>query len=256
MNLSYYYDSICKQPFLSRDEEEALFKVVQDTTGLYSDKEKSAARDRIITANLRFVFQKAKEKSKSDPEMFEVLIAAGNEGLLKAFRKFSPDRGIRFLTYAGWWVLQTQLKEMSLMRIVALPIWKQQLAAKIARIQLDSEDQVPIDKLCEMFPEHSRSVIEELYSTKYLTYYFEDFMEDNSTFEEEYASYLHEDSEDLLALCMKLPHPCGMILIMYFGLNDGVRRGTKYMAASLGISVDEVKKAKKKGLAILHKLLC
>lgn len=253
--MSYYYDSICKQPLLSRDEEEALFKVIKDTTGLYSDKEKSAARDRIITANLRFVFQKAKEKSKADPELFEVLIAAGNEGLLKAFRKFDPARGIRFLSYAGWWVLQTQLKEMSLMRIVALPIWKQQLAAKIARIQLEAETPVSIEDLCKMLPEHSPSVVEELSSTKYLTYYFEDFLEESSTFEEEYASYLQEESEDLPSLCMKLPHPCGMVLVMHFGLHDGIRRGTKYMSSALGISVDEVKRARKRGLAIMHKLL-
>ena len=41
------------------------------------------------------------------------LVAIGNEGLLKAVRKFDPDQGVKFISYAVWWVRQAVLKALA-----------------------------------------------------------------------------------------------------------------------------------------------
>lgn len=119
MDLSQYYTQICKHPLLSREEEHDLFMELSDPTT--TEKEKDRIKNKIIKSNLRFVFKTAKKFSKNDPDIFEELIAAGNEGLLVGMEKFELSKNVRFLSYSGWWVLQRILKEMSKMRIVALP---------------------------------------------------------------------------------------------------------------------------------------
>lgn len=119
MDLSTYYTQICRHPLLTREEEFDLFIELHDP-GI-SEKEKNKIKAKIINANLRFVFKTAKKYSKNDPDIFEELICAGNEGLLVGLEKFKPSKNVRFLSYSGWWVLQRILKEMSRMRIVSLP---------------------------------------------------------------------------------------------------------------------------------------
>jgi RNA polymerase primary sigma factor len=119
MDLSRYYSEICKTPLLTKEEEFDLFMELNDPA--ISEKEKAKIKDKIIKANLRFCFKTAKKYSKNDPDIFEELICAGNDGLLVGLEKFKPSMNVRFLSYAGWWVQQRILKEMSKMRIVSLP---------------------------------------------------------------------------------------------------------------------------------------
>ncbi len=255
MDLTHYYESICRQPILTRDEETALFDIIQDNTGVYTKSDKEKAKNRIITANLRFVFQKAKVRSKGDVNQFEELIAAGNEGLLKAFSKFEPSREIRFLSYAGWWVMQTQLKEQSLMRVVALPIWKQQLAARIAKEQSNQDHTLTPDELRQKFPDQKIEVLTELNSTKYLTFYFEDLLEENSSFEEIHAAYEHLDQDDLCRLCRELPHPHGVVVEMSFGMRDGLEKSATYIAEALQMTREDVRRVKREALEMMQNLL-
>ena len=80
--LSTYYELISKQPLLSVEEERELVNTIffEDC----SELKKKRARDKLITANLRFVFQAARRRAKKgDQHQFEELVCLGNEGLLK-----------------------------------------------------------------------------------------------------------------------------------------------------------------------------
>jgi RNA polymerase sigma factor (sigma-70 family) len=256
VDISLYYEEICsKQPLLSREEESALFGVIGDTTGLYTDKEKKKAKDRIISANLRFVFQKAKARSRraGSSDVFEELISAGNEGLLKAFDKYSPEFGVRFLTYAGWWVLQTQLKELSNLRVVALPIYKQQLAALIAKEQ-DRLGRPPTDDdLTKAFPDQQLPVLKELRDSKYLTYYLDDMLENDPSFEDHHASYEYIHEDDLHTLCKQLPPPYSTVVDKLFGLTDGKEMTLVQISQLLGVTRDDINKYRKEAFRRLRK---
>ncbi len=63
------------------------------------------AKARMLRANLRLVIYVAK-RYRSDEVSFLDLIQEGNIGLMRALEKFEPSRGLKFVTYAHWWVRQ------------------------------------------------------------------------------------------------------------------------------------------------------
>jgi RNA polymerase sigma-32 factor len=61
------------------------------------------AGHRLVTANLRFVVKVSYEYRSYGIRMSD-LIQEGNIGLMKAVQKFDPDKGIRLISYAVWWI--------------------------------------------------------------------------------------------------------------------------------------------------------
>ena len=100
-----YLLDIQKLPMISDpDEEKRLARraVAGDET----------AAERLVTANLRFVISYVKKYQGHGLDLSE-LVAIGNEGLLKAVRKFDPEHGVKFISYAVWWVRQAVLKALA-----------------------------------------------------------------------------------------------------------------------------------------------
>lgn len=253
MNLSKYYEMICREPIMSKDEEQKLMAVYKSPTT--SEKDRQKAKDRIIKANLRFVFKQAKNYSRNDPSMFEELISAGNEGLLVGLEKYDPERKIRFLTYAGWWVIQRILKEMSKMRIVSLPIWKQQLAARISRAK-DSNENVTVADLKKEFPTVSEKDIQELFDTRYLTYYIDDLEEGTMEIESIATNLERElDNKRLLEIINTLPSPQKEIIILSFGIEDGHEMTFTQLSRRLILTREQLKGLKNNALEMLREKL-
>jgi len=98
--LRMYLKEISKFPQLTVEEEQELGKRVQ--------AKDEAAFQRLIESNLRFVVSMAKKYSRSGYPLHE-LINEGNMGLIEAASRFDPARGVRFITYAGWWIRQAIL---------------------------------------------------------------------------------------------------------------------------------------------------
>ena len=64
------------------------------------------------------------------------LVAIGNEGLLKAVRKFDPEHGVKFISYAVWWVRQAVLKALAEQtRSVRIPLNQNSALVRMARAQ-------------------------------------------------------------------------------------------------------------------------
>jgi len=97
-NVDFYLKSIYKIPLLSKEEEESLLKKVKE-----GDKE---ALQKLIISNLRFVINIAKRYAGYGIP-FSDLISAGNIGLIEAAKKFDTSKGVRFISYAVWWIRQS-----------------------------------------------------------------------------------------------------------------------------------------------------
>src|SRR6266542_2403938 len=123
-----YLQDIQKLPLISDAEEERrLARRAQ------AGDEKAA--ERLVTANLRFVISYVKKYQGHGLDLSE-LVAIGNEGLLKAVRKFDPDQGVKFISYAVWWVRQAVLKALAEQtRSVRIPLNQNAALMKMAKIE-------------------------------------------------------------------------------------------------------------------------
>ena len=98
--LRIYLKEISRFPQLTPEQEKELGARVQK-----GDEE---AFRKLIEANLRFVVAMAKKYARSGYPLHE-LINEGNLGLIEAASRFDPNRGVRFITYASWWIRQAIL---------------------------------------------------------------------------------------------------------------------------------------------------
>ena len=93
--VDYYFNSLKKYRKLSNEEEKELGFKIQN-----GDKE---ALNTLVEHNLRFVVNIAKGyRERGVP--FADLISEGNLGLIHAANKFDPNKNIRFISYAVWWI--------------------------------------------------------------------------------------------------------------------------------------------------------
>jgi RNA polymerase primary sigma factor len=98
--LRMYLKEISKFPQLTAEEEQALGRSVRGG-------DQTAFR-KLIESNLRFVVAMAKKYARSGYPLHE-LINEGNMGLIEAASRFDPAKGVRFITYASWWIRQAIL---------------------------------------------------------------------------------------------------------------------------------------------------
>jgi RNA polymerase sigma-32 factor len=111
-SLSTYLSEISQYPLLSVQQEQDLARRFR--SGDY------AAGHQLVTANLRFAVKVAYEYRSYGIKVSD-LIQEANIGLMKAVQKFDPDKGIRLISYAVWWIrayIQNYiLKSWSLVKI-------------------------------------------------------------------------------------------------------------------------------------------
>ena len=89
------------------------------------------AKERLVTANLRFVVSVAKQYQHQGLTLTD-LIDEGNIGLVKAAEKFDETRGFKFISYAVWWIRQSILQAIAEQsRIVRLPLNQSGALSKI-----------------------------------------------------------------------------------------------------------------------------
>ena len=111
---SLYLSDIGVSKLLTADEEKKFARRIQ--------KGDEAARHRMIESNLRLVVKIARRYLNRGLPLLD-LIEEGNLGLIHAVKKFDPERGFRFSTYATWWIRQTiERAIMNQARTVRLPI--------------------------------------------------------------------------------------------------------------------------------------
>lgn len=94
--LQQYFNDIGPRADLSREEERALIKKARDGD--------QAAYEKFIGSYLRLVAGIALGYSRRSRIEVMDLIQEGNQGLIKAYHKFEPQRNVAFVTYAGYWI--------------------------------------------------------------------------------------------------------------------------------------------------------
>ena len=100
--LQRYFAAIRRYPLLSPEEE-------HDLAVRYKEYGDIQAAYRLVTGNLRLVVKLAREYQHASEQVLE-LIQEGSMGLMEAVQKFDPYRGVRFPSYAAWWIRAYMLR--------------------------------------------------------------------------------------------------------------------------------------------------
>ncbi|AEB13418.1 MULTISPECIES: sigma-70 family RNA polymerase sigma factor [Treponema] len=120
-----HLNEIKKIPLLTNDEEIQLA-----TRAAAGDK---AARDKLLTSNMRFVIKIASQYLNKGLE-YEDLISEGYLGLMKALDHFDVSKGYHFISYAVWWIRQSIMKAIvDFGRPIRLPVNKDAELTEIKR---------------------------------------------------------------------------------------------------------------------------
>ncbi len=124
--LNLYIQQMAQHPLLSPEEEKEL--AIKAKKG---DKE---ALKKLVEGNLRFVVNVAKNFMGWGVPLTD-LIAAGNLGLIEAAKRFDPDRDVKFISYAVWWIrqaiMQTIFQQTGAVRI---PIKESLFISKVKEV--------------------------------------------------------------------------------------------------------------------------
>jgi RNA polymerase primary sigma factor len=113
-SLDQYLRDISAYPLMSREEEAELARRIR-----VGDQE---ALDKLVRSNLRFVVSVAKKYQNQGVSLSD-LINEGNLGLIRAAHKFDETKGIKFISYAVWWIRQAILQALAEQsRIVRVPL--------------------------------------------------------------------------------------------------------------------------------------
>jgi RNA polymerase primary sigma factor len=259
-SLDQYLKEISAYPLLTREDEVEL--AVRIRSG---DEE---ALDKLVRSNLRFVVSVAKKYQNQGVALGD-LINEGNLGLIRAAHKFDETKGIKFISYAVWWIRQAILQALAEQsRIVRVPLNRAGALHRIGKRSSTMLQELGREPTLEELAGELDLTEDEVQRTlaisqshlsldapltpgednRLLDYLPDQFSAgpDDETYERALASTV----EDALST---LKSREARVLRLYFGLEDGHDPMTlEEIGALLGITRERVRQIKEKALVRLR----
>ena len=228
------------------------------------------AAERLVTANLRFVISYVKKYQGRGLNLAE-LVCIGNEGLLKAVKKFDPDRGVKFISYAVWWIRQTVLQALAEQtRSVRIPLnqnsnlvklsrTETQLSQELGRSPTDREIAEEMDEPVETVRTLRRVATSELS----LDAPIDENDRDSTSFGERFAESDEEDIESKVESRARreflekmfekyLTERERKILVLYYGLDDGEEMTLEEVGKLLGVTRERIRQLRNRAFEKLR----
>jgi RNA polymerase primary sigma factor len=258
-SLDLYLDEISRIPLLVGDEEKALArKAFKGDVG---------AQERLARHNVRFVVSVAKKFQNRGVPLMD-LIGEGNLGLMTAARKFDPDRGVKFISYAVWWIRQAIQASIARQgRSVRVPLNRTADLNRLARTTTLLKERLgrmpTLEELVRatgLTPEAVRSLsalhteavrldhpTREGDSTERIERFAAP--EDKAT---DAATMAKSRSDDIEAALATLAPRDAKVLRLYFGLDDGRSRTLEEIGRMMGVTRERIRQLRDRALRQLR----
>ena len=258
--VTYYLKQISKIPLLKPEEERKLAVKARE-----GDKE---AIERLIQANLRFVVNVAKNYTGYGIS-FQELISAGNIGLIEAAKRFDPDKNVRFISYAIWWIKQSILQTIQNQKdLIRMPQKASNLSIKIDSVYLNLKENLGREpnyeeikeKLDELGIDIDEDTIKALLLAKRYSVSldtpvdedegtsFIDFITKHGTKDIEKKLFEEELKKEIEEILSHLNERERFIIIKRFGLDNEEPMTLRDIGKLLGISRERVRQIESKAL--------
>lgn len=259
--ISLYLKDINAIPLLTREEENEL--AVRAAQG---DK---AAKDKIVTANLRFVVNVAKKYQNHGLDLLD-LVSEGNIGLLTAIERFDVTKGFHFISYAVWWIRQAILKSIcEKSRMIRLPLNRANELVQIEKArksitgnQSDEEELLEIADMLNMETSHVRDMINisrdmvsldaQLRPGDSESASIGDFMEDGRYANPEEAAIANNMQEEIDTVLETLTEKEAEVIRYRFGLNGKQLMSLKEVGDVFHLTKERIRQIEKKAIRRLQ----
>jgi RNA polymerase primary sigma factor len=258
-SLDLYLDDISHIPLLSVEEETALARLA-----FAGDV---AAQEKLARHNVRFVVSVAKQFQNRGVPLMD-LIGEGNLGLMTAARKFDPSRGVKFISYAVWWIRQAIQAAIARQgRTVRVPLNRTADLNRLGRVTTllkEKLGRVPtVDELVQatgLTPDAVRSLgalhVEALRLDQ-------PTRDGDGNDRMERFTLATEDATDAAALAnarsrdidealATLAPRDAKVLRLYFGLDDGKSRTLEEIGRMLGVTRERIRQLRDRALQQLR----
>jgi RNA polymerase primary sigma factor len=177
-SLKIYFDQVGfhRGDLLSRGQEADLAQRISEGD--------IQARDSLVRANLPFVISVAKRFQRRGLGLAD-LISAGNVGLITAAERFDADKGVKFISYAVWWIRQAILQALAeQVSAVRLPMNKRNLLKEISetarRLGQGRGDEPHYSEVAWALGRSEREVMETVRATRPSQSFDREFSRDDS----------------------------------------------------------------------------
>lgn len=259
--LQSYLNSISKFPTLSKEEEKKY--------AILAKQGDLQAKEKLINSNLKFVVKIATNYQNRGLNLAE-LISEGNLGLIKAIEKFDPEKDIKLISYAVWWIKQKILfalaEKTSLIRV---PVGLNQTASKIRNAKEKIKVEQGIDADSDLISDEtdiSSKVIRQVADAFTDTLSIDDitmgnnnseismieFMEDPNSVDPKSIYYREKLQDRIDKSIKKLENRDAYIIKSYYGLDGFEEKNFAEIADEIGLSRERVRQIQKK---ILKRIL-
>lgn len=143
--IQQYIKDIRKIPVITHERQEEIFNLLNSKE--VTKKQRTDVLNELVVGNLRFVISVAKMYQNQGIDIMD-LISEGNIGLIKAAERFDPTSGLKFISYAVWWVKQSIMASLNEnARTIRIPSNLVQEAQKQRKKEeVGIEDQFLLDK--------------------------------------------------------------------------------------------------------------
>ena len=245
-----YLKDIKSIPLLNAKQEIELAQKIQ--------KGDAKAKRQMTIANLRLVINIAKRYSHLGVPLLD-LVEEGNLGLMKAVTKYNPRKGFRFSTYGAWWIRQYITRAIANQgKTVRIPVYMTELLSKFKRVteelsqklgrkptvaELAKRLRLPVERverLQELANAPQATSLETPVGDEGETEMIDLLQDEHSaTSEENITQFLQHERIDVLLA--KLNERERKILILRYGLDDGVSRTLGETAKFFGITRERVR---------------